>query len=205
VTWRGDNNVIGQQITFGPENGDPEFGRPEITSGRAGSLNGRIVASIRADRGNDKQPFFMTDFLLRSAEMTGQTRDIWYPADNPSAFSNFRINTDNSRRLVTPPEIFNAPMSPFFLSVRPQQAHLYGYDGKAHTPIGWGLSQRGLDAEPQMALSANNNQRLLGREREPDRQPALRHRAVPGAPPPAPLAGAARLRRSCPGEHRLPT
>lgn len=162
VTWRGDNNVIGQQITFGPENGDPEFGRPEITSGRAGSLNGRIVASIRADRGNDKQPFFMTDFLLRSAEMTGQTRDIWYPADNPSAFSNFRINTDNSRRLVTPPEIFNAPMSPFFLSVRPQQAHLYGYDGKAHTPIGWVLSQRGLDAEPQMALSANNTNAYWG-------------------------------------------
>ena len=156
LTWRGDNNVLGQQVTFGPENGDPEFGRPEITSGRAGSLNGRVVAAIRADRGNDKQPFFMTDFLLRSAEMTGQTRDIWYPSDNNSAFSNFRINVDNNRRLVTPPEILNAPMSPFFLSMRPQQAHLYGYDGKAHTPIGWVLSQRGLDAEPQMALSANN-------------------------------------------------
>jgi hypothetical protein len=156
LTWRGDPNVLGQQVTFGPENGDPELGRPEITSGRAGSLNGRVVAAIRADRGDDKQPFFMTDFLLRSAEMTGQTRDIWYPSDNNSAFSNFRINIDNNRRLVTPPEILNAPMSPFFLSVRPQQAHLYGYDGKAHTPIGWVLSQRGLDAEPQMALSANN-------------------------------------------------
>lgn len=157
VLWRGDTNVLGQQVTYGPENGDPELGRPEITSGhRAGSLNGRVVASVRADRGDDKQPFFMTDFLLRSAEMTGQTRDIWYPANNGSASANFRINVDNNRRLETPAEVFNAPMSPFFLSVRPQQAHLYGYDGKAHTPIGWVLSQRGLDDDPQMALSANN-------------------------------------------------
>ena len=157
LTWRGDNNVLGQQVTFGPENGDPEFGRPEITSGRAGSLNGRVVAAIRADRGNDKQPFFMTDFLLRSAEMTGQTRDIWYPSDNNSAFSNFRINVDNNRRLVTPPEILNAPMSPFFLSMRPQQAHLYGYDGKAHTPIGWVLSQRGLSTSvaPEISVATN--------------------------------------------------
>ena len=146
VLWRGDVNVLGQQVTYGPELGDPEFGRPEIISGnRAATLNSRIVAAIRADRGDDKQPFFMTDFLLRSAEMTGQTRDIWYPSNNTSASSNFRIDVDSSRQLVTPPEIFNAPMSPFFLSMRPQQAHLYGYDGKAHTPIGWVLSQRGLE------------------------------------------------------------
>jgi hypothetical protein len=47
-------------------------------------------------------------------------------------------------------------MSPYFLSVRPQQAHLFGYDGKAHTPIGWVLSQRRLDSEPQIALASNN-------------------------------------------------
>jgi hypothetical protein len=157
VLWRGDTNVLGQQVAYGPENGDPELGRPEITAGhRAGSLNSRVVAPVYADRGDDKQPFFMTDFVLRSAEMTGQTRDNWYPINNSSANSNFRIDVDNNRRLETPPEVFNAPMSPFFLSVRPQQAHLFGYDGKAHTPIGWILSQRGLESEPQLALSSNN-------------------------------------------------
>jgi hypothetical protein len=168
VLWRGDVNVLGQQVTYGPENGDPEFGRPEIIAGnRAATLNSRIVAAISANRGDDKQPFFMTDFLLRSAEMTGQTRDIWYPSNNTSASSNFRIDVDNSRQLVTPPEIFNAPMSPFFLSMRPQQAHLYGYDGKAHTPIGWVLSQRGLDDFPQMALSANNINAYWGASVDP--------------------------------------
>jgi len=168
VRWRGDVNVLGQQVTYGPENGDPEFGRPEIIAGnRAATLNSRIVAAISANRGDDKQPFFMTDFLLRSAEMTGQTRDIWYPSNNTSASSNFRIDVDNSRQLVTPPEIFNAPMSPFFLSMRPQQAHLYGYDGKAHTPIGWVLSQRGLDDFPQMALSANNINAYWGASVDP--------------------------------------
>jgi hypothetical protein len=168
VFWRGDVNVLGQQVTYGPENGDPEFGRPEIIAGnRAATLNSRIVAAISANRGDDKQPFFMTDFLLRSAEMTGQTRDIWYPSNNTSASSNFRIDVDSSRQLVTPPEIFNAPMSPFFLSMRPQQAHLYGYDGKAHTPIGWVLSQRGLDDFPQMALSANNINAYWGASVDP--------------------------------------
>jgi hypothetical protein len=42
VNWRGDTNVIGQQVTYGPQDGDPEFGRPEITAGRAGTLNGRV-------------------------------------------------------------------------------------------------------------------------------------------------------------------
>ena len=162
VNWRGDTNVIGQQVTYGPQDGDPEFGRPEITSGRAGTLNSRVRWGVRYDRGNDKQPFFMTDFVLRSADMTeltsGTGKNAWYPdfnaSNSPSSAFKF---TSGGLRLETPPEVYNAPMSPFFLSVRSQQAHLYGYDGKAHTPIGWVLSQRGLaGVEPEMALSANN-------------------------------------------------
>jgi hypothetical protein len=47
----------------------------------------------------------------------------------------------------TPAEMRNAPMTPYFLSYRAQQAQLFGYDGKAHTPVGWIQSQRsfGLD------------------------------------------------------------
>jgi hypothetical protein len=38
----------------------------------------------------------------------------------------------------------NAPLTPYFLSNRAQQAQLFGYDGKAHTPIGWVETQRVL-------------------------------------------------------------
>jgi hypothetical protein len=166
VNWRGDANVNGQQVSYGPQNGDPEFGRPEITAGRAGSLNGRIVGLVRKDLGDTKQPFFLSDFVLRSAEMTAeaQTKNIWYPATETASAFKFQTIANNqvNSRLTTPAEIYAAPMSPYFLSVRPQQAHLFGYDGKAHTPIGWVLSQRRLDAEPQIALSGNNENAYWG-------------------------------------------
>ncbi len=176
VLWRGDTDILGKQVSFGPENGDPELGRPEITSGRAGTLNRRVRHAIRFDLGDDKQPFFMMDFLLRAADMTdlttGTGRNAWYPdratANNSNSafrFASFvggqaEANAHNGGALIleTPQEIYNAPMSPFFLSVRSQQAHLYGYDGKAHTPIGWVLSQRGLGGvEPQLAVTGANN------------------------------------------------
>jgi hypothetical protein len=161
VNWRGDTNVLGQQVSFGPQNGDPEFGRPEITSGRAGSLNGRVIGLVSKDLGDTKQPFFLSDFVLRSAEMTdeAQTKNIWYPATETAGAFKFQTGaayTGGWKNIRTPAEIYAAPMSPYFLSVRPQQAHLFGFDGKAHTPIGWVLSQRRLDSEPEIALSGNN-------------------------------------------------
>jgi hypothetical protein len=165
--WRGDTNIHGQQVSFGPQNGDPEFGRPVITSGRAGSLNGRVVGLVRKDLGDTKQPFFLSDFVLRSAEMTAeaQIKNIWYPSNasaNAFKFMTGAAYTGWLTEIKTPDEIYAAPMSPYFLSVRPQQAHLFGYDGKAHTPIGWVLSQRRLDAEPQIALSGNNENAYWG-------------------------------------------
>lgn len=157
--WRGDSDISGTEVSFGPEKGDPEFGRPEITSGRANSLGGRIKGYIFSDRGDTKQPFFLTDFVLRSAEMTGRTLSTWYPAsatDTVFQFDGVASSGLVNSVLKTPPDVIQAPMSPFFLSVRPQQAHLFGYDGKAHTPIGWVLSQRKLTSEPQMSLAANN-------------------------------------------------
>ena len=167
VNWRGDTNVLGQQVSFGPRDGDPEFGRPEITSGRAGTLNGRVNGLVSKDLGDTKQPFFMSDFVLRSAEMTAesQTKNIWYPSmDTASAFK-FQTGASYTgwiKNLKTPTELYAAPMSPYFLSVRPQQAHLFGYDGRAHTPIGWVLSQRRLDSEPQIALASNNANAFWG-------------------------------------------
>jgi hypothetical protein len=161
VNWRGDTNILGQQVSYGPQNGDPELGRPEITSGRAGSLNGRIIGLVSKDLGDTKQPFFLSDFVLRSSEMTdeAQTKNIWYPSTASAGAFKFQTGaayTGWLTNLTTPAETYAAPMSPYFLSVRPQQAHLFGFDGKTHTPIGWVLSQRRLDAEPEIALSGNN-------------------------------------------------
>ena len=144
-------------VEYGP-NIDPEFGAPEITGGKAGTLNGRIQGFVLPNSGGLKHQFFMTDFLLRSADMTANTLNKWYPQDKKTPNAEpFRFQTayDSSANEVkwegqvvdtlrTPKEMLNAPMSPYFISVRPQQAHLYGYDGKAHSPIGWVLSQRQL-------------------------------------------------------------
>ena len=163
--WRGDIDVNGIQLSFGPENGDPELGRPNIISGRSGTLNSRIFGDIRKDLGDTKQPFFLTDFVLRSAEMTGKTQSIWYPASRSDGA--FKFNPALTTKIETPVEILHAPMSPFFLSVRAQQAHLYGYDGKAHTPIGWVLSQRKIDSEPEIALSSSNENAYWGSSIDP--------------------------------------
>jgi len=155
INWRGDVDAQNTQVSFGPQDGDPEFGRPEITAGhRANSLGGRLNTPVWSDRGDTKQPFLLTDFVLRSAEMTERTLNVWYPSSATSSV--FKFNSGSLTNLTTPVDTVRAPMSPFFLSVRSQQAHLFGYDGKAHTPIGWVLSQRRIDSEPQIALAANN-------------------------------------------------
>ena len=146
---------------YGPPT-EPEFNNPvpEVTSGKAGTVNNRVAGIIDPNGGTTKQQFFMTDFILRSADMTANTLNKWYPETKTTASSRpFRFTVDidsatgQERRwegqivdtLRTPKEMLNAPMSPYFLSVRPQQAHLYGYDGKSHSPLGWILSQRQLE------------------------------------------------------------
>ena len=152
--WRGDTDLEGREVSFGPENGDPEFGRPEIISSRAQTINDRVKGAISHEMGDTKQYFFLSDFVLRSAEMTGRTRSIWYPQQATDAAFKF---DSVAGVLRTPRDVYDAPMSPYFLSVRAQQAHLYGYDGKAHTPIGWVLSQRKLTEEPQFPVGGQNN------------------------------------------------
>ena len=147
----GTNNV------FGPTNGDPEFGRPEVNGGRAGTLNGRVEGIISTTAGTNgvKQQFFVSDFVLRSADMSSDSSYKWYPRNSTTTLKGAQAFTGsatawNSRSpssfetLMTPAEMLNAPMSPYFLSVRPQSAHLYAYDGKAHAPIGWVLSMKPL-------------------------------------------------------------
>ena len=150
--------TTGDPYIYGPLQ-DPEFAAPEVTGGKAGTLNSRIQGFVSPLGGSLKQQFFMADFLLRSADMTTNTLNKWYPENKatpnslPFKFQTVK-NSDGVTDLTwegqtvdtlrTPKEMLNAPMTPYFISIRPQQAHLYGYDGKAHTPLGWVLSQRQL-------------------------------------------------------------
>ena len=127
---------------------DPEFnvgnGKGlEPTANKSDTLaNSRTVNLMP---GEDGLPVFMLDFVRRAADMTGNTTS-WYPTDYRSA--GFGMNTTpptvGTDRMQTPAEMRNAPMTPYFISDRAQQAQLFGYDGKAHTPIGWVETQRVL-------------------------------------------------------------
>jgi hypothetical protein len=127
---------------------DPEFNVAngkglEVTSNKADTL--RNSQNVILTPNEPKLPVFMVDFVRRAADMTGNTTK-WYPANYLSA--GFGMQTTNPGagydRMQTPTEMRNAPMTPYFLSDRAQQAQLFGYDGKAHTPIGWTETQRVL-------------------------------------------------------------
>jgi hypothetical protein len=130
---------------------DPEFntgsGRGlEPTANKADTLNNSKTVTLTA--GEDGAPVFMLDFVRRSADMTGNTTS-WYPSSTASPGFGMNIPSGGTSsgldRMQTPVEMRNAPMTPYFLSDRAQQAQLFGYDGKAHAPVGWIETQRVLD------------------------------------------------------------
>ena len=134
---------------------DPEFNVAngkglEVTGSKGDTLFNLKEAIL--PQNSSKMPVFMVDFVLRAADMTSKTAK-WYPeAMNSSGFgmkTSSPLNANNDYgyafNLETPLEMRNAPMTPFFLSYRAQQAQLFGYDGKAHTPVGWVSTQRLLD------------------------------------------------------------
>ncbi len=146
------------QVLFPETTGS--FQQPEVTGWKGNTL--KQINALQLDHVADapgstkigkatRTSYFMMDLLVRAADMTEQTSPrstTWYPKDtstNGFEANGFTVGALGDR-FKTQAEMLNAPMSPFFLSTRAQQAHLFGYDGKAHSPIGWVLSQRGLDA-----------------------------------------------------------
>jgi len=128
---------------------DPEFtvanGKGlEVTNAKADTLNHSKEVILTPNE--PKLPVFMVDFIRRAADMTSNTTK-WYPSTYLSAGFGMKTTSPGSGydRMQTPVEMRNAPMTPFFLSDRAQQAQLFGYDGKAHTPIGWVETQRILN------------------------------------------------------------
>jgi hypothetical protein len=125
---------------------DPEFnignGKGlETTNAKADTLHNSRVVVLTSNE--PKLPVFMVDFVRRAADMTSNTTK-WYPTNYLSAGFGMNPTAPGAGldRMQTPVEMRNAPMTPYFLSDRAQQAQLFGYDGKAHTPIGWTETQR---------------------------------------------------------------
>ena len=128
---------------------DPEFNVSngkglEVTNAKADTLSHSKEVILTPNE--PKLPVFMVDFIRRAADMTSNTTK-WYPSTYLSAGFGMKTSSPGSGydRMQTPVEMRNAPMTPFFLSDRAQQAQLFGYDGKAHTPIGWVETQRILN------------------------------------------------------------
>jgi len=140
-------------LTTQPFQKDPEFNDIEATASKADTLF--LAKKSTLTYGSSNTPVLSLDFVLRAADMTGNT-DIWYPKSNASAVANFGMKASipsgyaQGFNLQTPEEMRNAPVTPYFLSYRAQQAQLFGYDGKAHTPVGWIQTQRSYGEDPLM-------------------------------------------------------
>ena len=141
-------------LTTKPFQKDPEFNDIEATASKADTLF--LAKESTLTYGSSNSPVLSLDFVLRAADMTGNT-DIWYPKSNASAAANFGMKASappsgyaQGFNLQTPEEMRNAPVTPYFLSYRAQQAQLFGYDGKAHTPVGWIQTQRSYGEDPLM-------------------------------------------------------
>ena len=129
---------------------DPEFNDIEVTGLKADTLFNAEEWTLGMD---PKLPVLMLDFVRRAADMTADpaSSSKWYPASMASSGFGMKTTSPSGNKsygynfvLRTPEEMRNAPMTPYFLSDRAQQAQLFGYDGKAHTPVGWIETQRVL-------------------------------------------------------------
>ena len=156
---------------WGPRNRDPEFNATSLVyyDNIANSVNegqfqklpvqgpaGDNFATWEAAGSNVfKNPVLMFDMLLRGARETSASDNKWYP----SGWSQYRsgvLDSSADNRLRTPTELRNAPMTPFFTSSRAQQAYLFGYDGKAHGPVGWITRQVPLSSPTFMSIDGDN-------------------------------------------------
>jgi hypothetical protein len=141
---RGSWSALGLSVPTDPEFNELTGKAIELTNAKANTLNYSMAP--RVNPGADKDEVFILDFARRAADMTGlETENRWLP-ENGSAptFGNSPV-VNNLDRMKTPDEMLRAPTTPFLIGHRAQQAQLFGYDGKAHAPLGWIQTQRTLN------------------------------------------------------------
>ncbi|MEY3957803.1 MAG: hypothetical protein RJA37_406 [Verrucomicrobiota bacterium] len=140
---KGSWSALSGSVPTDPEFNDATGKALELTLYKADTLN--YSQTFTLVPGTTKAPVFMVDFVRRAADTTRDTA-LWYPNNvATSNFGNSGVPTLGHDRMQTPPEMRQAPTTPFMIGHRAQQAQLFGYDGKAHTPLGWIEAQRTLD------------------------------------------------------------
>ena len=137
---------------------DPEHGNPPIPGDDlANSVNqsqfgklpvqgpsGESLADWESTGSNiTRQPVLLFDMLVRGAKESSGSLDKWYPSTY-NVWPNRQSGVTD--KLRAPTELRAAPMNPYFTSTRSQQAYLFGYDGKAHGPVGWIVRQIPLNS-----------------------------------------------------------
>jgi hypothetical protein len=160
---KGSWSALSASVPTDPEFNDATGKALELTLNKADTLN--YSQPFTLVPGTTKAPVFMVDFVRRAADTTRDTA-LWYP--NGVATPNFGNASApmNFDRMQTPAEMRQAPTTPFVIGHRAQQAQLFGYDGKAHTPLGWIEAQRTLDgtlSRAQFPTSTNFRQAYWGR------------------------------------------
>jgi hypothetical protein len=141
---RGSWSALSGTVPTDPEFNDSTGRGLELTHVKADTLHRTIPLPLNG--GTAKAPAFMVDFIRRAADTTRETA-LWYPQNQASpAFGNDSNGVgSNLDRMRTPIEMLWAPTTPFMIGHRAQQAQLFGYDGKAHAPLGWIQTQRMLN------------------------------------------------------------
>ncbi len=110
-----------------------------------------------------KNPVLFFDMLVRGAKESAASADKWYPS-TLNYWPNRQPGIATGSwwdKLATPTELRNAPMNPYFTSTRAQQAYLFGYDGKAHGPVGWITRQIPLSS-PVLPIDLNGDNAYWG-------------------------------------------
>ena len=152
---------------------DPEHGNPPIPGDDlANSVNqsqfgklpvqgpsGESLADWESTGSNViRQPVLLFDMLVRGAKESSGSLDKWYPSTY-NVWPNRQSGVTD--KLRSPTELRAAPMNPYFTSTRSQQAYLFGYDGKAHGPVGWITRQIPLSS-PVLPIDLNGDNAFWG-------------------------------------------
>jgi len=141
------SGIIGFDETYGGPPTDPLGNVHPIARTLPESFNGTngwraISKSPGVDLLTSKvgKQFFILDFFVRGATETSLAGTSPYYQTYPGTKESMWPN-----KLAAPTEIIPAPMSPYFISTRPQQASFMAYDGKCSTPLGWVCRQSTLN------------------------------------------------------------
>jgi hypothetical protein len=167
------SGIVGFDMSYGDPPVDPLGNKHPIARTLPEAFNGSggwraIGKSTGVDLLNSKvgKQFFILDFFVRGAKETSSagaaTYYKTYPSDAQSQWPN---------PLKVPDEILPAPISPYFISTRPQQASYMAYDGKASAPLGWICRQSPLNGggedkaidTPTSGIGKTRNQSYWGK------------------------------------------